>query len=479
MLQSTSPPSVCDLVIKQLPLARLPLVRKNTGMAPYTHRVISFLWAVALVVTFNSSYVWLPDIASFWPSYLALGSALVLLAYPTSLRLLQLSAALFIVSAVSTMPALPNHRVVLLFIAITILASTYRSTSLDDIGPKLRSTLRWLTVVVYLFAALAKFNWSYLDPSTSCASLFFTQSLALHGITLSPGEPFGASESVAAWWSSITEIMLLILLVPRRTRHLAVIVGVLFHILLATHYIKYFANFSAAMFILLASWLSEESCRGLVERYIEPHKKGFLLGAMISVAILSGAARNAISDPAFIVIRHLLFMIFACSLLVKMIQCARHASPCEPLDTPLIILIVAAVINGLCPYLGIKTRTGFSMYGNLRIEPTYSNHLFMPKSPDILGYMSDVATITSTTDPVLEGRMAGDSLQLPYISLCTSLAGMDESIAQDAAITYERGGITYQAARGTELPSDCPSWLARKLFFFSPIGEGAERVCVW
>jgi hypothetical protein len=149
-------------------------------------------------------------------------------------------------------------------------------------------------------------------------------------------------------------------------------------------------------------------------------------------------------------------------------------------SAPNVLLVALALLNGLCPYLGIKTRSGFSMYSNLRVEPGYSNHLFMPASGDPFGYLSDSVRIFSSTDPRFASLANAADEKMPYISLCTYMARMDEEPhALQSEIAYERNGQAFTARRGAQLPADCPNWLARKLLLFATVGEGAEKQCVW
>jgi hypothetical protein len=150
------------------------------------------------------------------------------------------------------------------------------------------------------------------------------------------------------------------------------------------------------------------------------------------------------------------------------------------LVAPNLLLIGVAVTSGLAPYVGFKTRSSFSMYSNLRIEPGYSNHIFMPPSMDVLGYLSDSVRVTESADSFLSTLVGSPTERLPYIALCEYLARpSNESQERAALISYERRGQQLVATQGGDLPGDCPSWIARKLLLFGTVGDGAERRCVW
>jgi hypothetical protein len=278
-------------------------------------------------------------------------------------------------------------------------------------------------------------------------------------------------------------VVLVALLLAQKTRAIGIIAGIGFHLLLATHYIKYFANFSAAMFLLLCSWLSEQQCKRLVTTYLDRRNGVFVLGALCFCAAMVAHASGLISSGTWVLVRYGIWLVFGLFVLVAVTQTTRVASGAEghsALGFPSCILIGLAILNGFSPYLGMKTRSGFSMYSNLRIEPLYSNHFFMPASADLFGYLSDTVRISSSTDQALSKLGARGSERLPYISLCTYLAKMDDSPkALQSEVVYERNGETLTAQRGQHLPDDCPPWIARKLLLYGPVGDGAERHCIW
>ena len=455
-------------------------------------RIFAAVWSIALLTTLNSG---LPSLLGWMyaAAFAATAISAILLLLRPSMSLLRLSAVAFLAMAGAQLPALPNHRTILLLIALTVLLSGpwrgARSGGAEDsqVSPRVAATLRWLTIVLYLFAALAKLNWTYLDPATSCAAVFLRESLALHGIGGTTVLP-AALEQGSIWWSLLGEVVLCVLLVPRKTRIVGIVLGVLFHLGLATDYLAFFANFSAAMLVLLLSWLPDDACRRVWERrtfvwrVLAPG-----IGCILAVLPFLAAA-GMISQSTWFPARYVLFMIFGIVLLESLMPLVfgekreAVAGSSEVAAAPLRLIVALAILNGLSPYLGVKTRSGFTMYSNLRIDQGYSNHLFMPASADLFGLLSDRVTITdSSNEQLLKGLKAPEQ-QLPYIALCAYLSGMDgtpTTHAPGSSVTYLRSGADFSAVRGEALPADCPPWLLRKLLFFGPVGAGSERDCRW
>ena len=64
--------------------------------------------------------------------------------------------------------------------------------------------------------------------------------------------------------------------------------------------------------------------------------------------------------------------------------------------TPLLV-----VLNGMCPYLGLKTDSSFAMFSNLRTEPGFANHLVMPHGPQPFGFQGDLVRLVVVARDVL------------------------------------------------------------------------------
>ncbi|HEV2819506.1 MAG TPA: hypothetical protein VGW11_03270, partial [Solirubrobacteraceae bacterium] len=68
------------------------------------------------------------------------------------------------------------------------------------------------------------------------------------------------------------------------------------------------------------------------------------------------------------------------------------------------------VLNGLSPYLGLKTESSFTMFSNLKTEGGYWNHAFIPEAVKVFPYQDQLVRVTDSNDPVLERRSGGQTL---------------------------------------------------------------------
>ena len=448
-------------------------------MVSYQARLFSFLWGVAVIFSLNSSSGWLFDIENFWSFHLAAIMAVSLLFRSESRVLFRLSILTFLILTFTIMPAIQNHRMVLAFAGVALFLGSGR----DEKWARAISDLRWLTIIVYFFAALAKCNTDYLRDDISCATIFLKQSLELNGFggVEIPSVMWGGS--ISGFWSLLVESILIVLLIPRKTRTFGVLFGFFFHFLLATNYIKYFTNFSSVMFLVLSSWLTEEQCKYLVSSFFDRFEKEFRIGVALIFIALILSATGLIAPILWIVFRYTIWLAFAipvCFVLCKVTIATRIMRNSSALPWPHLLFVILGLINGFSPYLGIRTLSTFSMYSNLRVEPDYTNHLFITKNGNLLPYIGDTIKITGSSDPYFSELVNSSTERLPYLELCSYLAEMDDRTkGKGYEVTFERKGNNHSAIRGGALPKDCPPWIARKLLRYGPIGDGAERRCAW
>lgn len=458
-------------------------------MCTHSSRLFVFLWSCALVFSGLGTYYTADNLSYIWPSLVGLIAGVALLALPDSLMALRFSAVGYLVSFAAQMPATPNHRWVLLYVALALVGKAFTEKTVEEVARTIRGSLQCLTIVVYGFATLAKLNTTYFDPAISCAALFSRQTFELYGLS----DIFGDQTALTtAWVSLLVEALIPILLLWPRARVTGVCLGILFHFVLSLHLVRYFGNFSAIMFVLLFSWLPDEGCKRIwagIERLRKPALRSWktALGLLPLLTITS-----LLPWSEYVIARHVLYLSFAVVLLLHTAR-AFQVGALPTRDTmvgelrprvgaPSLLVLAFAVLNSCAPYLGIKTRSALTMYSNLRIEPDYSNHLFMPASADPLGLLSDRVQITDTSNPLLRERLGDGSSRMTYTGFCAYLACQDDLCSPNdhsGVVSYTRANQPLTHKLGTPIPADCPPWIVRKLLFFGPVGPDAERLCIW
>jgi hypothetical protein len=119
-----------------------------------------------------------------------------------------------------------------------------------------------------------------------------------------------------------------------------------------------------------------------------------------------------------------------------------------------VVLVALVVLNGLTPYLELKTAYGWNMYSNLVTVDGESNHLLVRDTLPLRSGHQNLVAISASDDPGLQAYAEGGYL-LPWPSLRTYLAANPA-----VSLTYERGGEVVEVASAADsgLADPVPRW---------------------
>lgn len=240
--------------------------------------------------------------------------------------------------------------------------------------------------VVYLWAAFHKLNWDYLNPVTSCSNYIFDRLLGRIGVKENTMRASLPMLSIGF------EFLVGLSLIIYRTRKIAIVASLVFHLALVWSNFVNFASVPLVLFMLyvLRSAKEQESdyedkLKELMVLYIQLQFAAFAIGALklrvqgihlsyfLSAGIWTGVA--------FAFARGYL------SYEIQMFRPVFHKS-----FIPFIIFIC---FLGSQIYLGLGTSNSFSMFSNIRTEGYVQNHVLVPKELRIFGYQNDVYFVDS------------------------------------------------------------------------------------
>ncbi|MGH7856010.1 MAG: hypothetical protein ACREQY_01680 [Candidatus Binatia bacterium] len=458
----------------------------------------SFLWASAILFSLVSTPSWFVLLVSSFPSSLwfrevaACALALLVMLRPGSIPLLGALAIAQIVQSFAWLPEVANHRLITAFINVSLSIAIVGACRAERTARPSASALwegflpgaRWLLLIVYFFAFFAKLNGDFFDPHSSCAGQFYGK-IAYWLPLLPHGERILAA---VAWTTLVVEGALPLLLAIPRFRTWGVALGLAFHLALAFDLLQHLVNFSAMMAALLVLFLPDRPFAALSERWRalagESVGPGMLrIVACVAFLALVVVALRAVESDAFAIpyyaLRQVMFVALVGALLAYVVAFRDEttAAPALPLPRSLLqgVVLALAVVNGLSPYVGLKTRTAFNMYSNLRVEAEGSNHFLVPRSFDLLGILSDTVTVLRTNDAQLSSQAARYGSRITWFEF-TSYVNRNREIE----VWYDRGGTLHylNARTGGGMPP-APPWLLRRLLFFRPIGGRGARECLW
>ena len=459
------------------------------------------------------------------PVRLLISGLVFLAAIPVMLRpanrgFLALLAVLWLCELVLRMPRLPNHMLLAAFVNATILTGiawrmirpagglTDPRTACAALYRDLAPLLRLYLIILYFYAVLHKLNWDYMNPMASCGVQLYQDICAIF-----PFLPTGEWTHYPTLLGALAmEAIIPLLLIFRKTRTVGVIVGLFFHYSLALHYNLYIQSFSTMLLAFYALFLPTAFADQLVDwwtdrGYLAAWRRnrgrvrvaGVVFAVLVVVAYLGGAAsQGMLNKQGLIEILHtvvppvlrwgwFVLLIFEAYIFFSVLWRVRSwrlqpsaGAALWPMLVPATILLPILFLNGLSPYLGLKTGTSFAMFSNLRTEADVNNHLFVPHMR-IASYQDDMVKVLGSSLPIFQG-MADREEQLPMFELRTKIADArergEEGAGRDAFfVEIERGGVEERVTL-TDTPDhialQVPPWYERKFLHFRAVPYDGE-----
>lgn len=359
-------------------------------------------------------------------------------------RILLVLAGLVPATVFLEAPVLSNHWMLAGMISVALLVALLSSDSWNWFS----STARAMHVVFYAFAAFAKLNTDFFDPSVSCSVVFANQSLAAAGLPVVAG-----GSLVATMLPLVTagiELLIPVLLVRRKTRMAGVFVGLVFHGVLSFDLDQHIFDFTGALIPLFLLWLPDSLTARLGMSL--PRRLQVILGSLLAVLVIT-----TVMPPgrfALVLLTKAFFILWIPAVFALIVWVAsrwrpgvdRRYRPSSVLAWGLVGLVT---LNGLTPYLEVKSASSWNMYSNLSVVDGESNHLIVRSGIPASNAQRDPVEILATDDPGLAQYIDSGYL-LPRRNFLNYLADHP-----DAVVEYRQNGLT-RSARGFEIGVDLP-----------------------
>ena len=420
-------------------------------------------------------------------------AAIAVLVRPTSLVRLGALCAVQLLGAAIAFPYVTNHLLLMtavdgmILCALVVRFSAPRDASDDAragvvaaIAPPARAAL----VLVYAFGAFAKLNADFLDPDLSCAPALLGRIRGLLPALPMPGE------RTAIWATVGVEVALPLLLLGRRTWRAGIALGGALHLLLALAGLFEFAAVGLALYTLYLP--ADLALRVPLARTLPSTRRGgslVVIGVAATVCYalmhswrLEAVARVlpalAASSPSGRLAGLLWLPLGAGSLgaLVRLVQARpdAHASPRGgPAAAAAWAVTLLVALNGLAPYVGLKTEASYTMFSNLRTEGGLWNHLILPVDVRIFALQNDLVRPLDASDAWLRARArAGE--RLVFLGFHHYASRRPE-----LRVRYERAGEVREVERVALDPllSRPVPYLLRKLLWFKPVPSDGRNAC--
>lgn len=392
----------------------------STPFAGIQFKIFTVLWSIATL--FHMAYAGVFDMKLNY-SLLSL-AALYVIYRPGSvpgfiiLILLQLYDIFFL------MPGVNNHWLFTCFVNITMLAVLlhfllkHRLFHIDGGWwyQQFAPIVRIEVLILYFYAVFHKLNTDFFNPPVSCATeLLKYQNLPFVPLT---SEIFVAS----GYFTVIIETVIPLLLVFRKSRKAGILIGVIFHSVLAYSSYNGYFDFSSMMFALYFLFTGPDFAVYLKKRWEALRNVQFfnrfsvtrlLILVVVILAFIGLIHKLNYALPEFSDFNlYCYWLVYNLVFLYFIVQYCLLKSSSKPgiftLDNRIYrIFPVIVFLNGWSPYLGLKTENSYSMFSNLRTEGGVTNHYLIPASFQIFDYQKEYVELLASSDPFLQSAADG------------------------------------------------------------------------
>ncbi|WP_052700962.1 DCC1-like thiol-disulfide oxidoreductase family protein [Loktanella sp. S4079] len=409
-------------------------------------------------------------------------AALLLLMRPASPQRLFWLVVISSVSTVIQAPVQSNHTMlrtmVLVGYWLSFIYAAVRARPISEIFGNFVLSGRGALLVMYFYGIFHKINTGFLDPEVSCAVALWNEMLPpinqLQGQFVHYGAIYG---------TFVIEGILVIALLYKRTRHLGMIGGMAFHMLLT------FSNFSAYIsFTTLTISLHVLYLSGAQLDRINESSQMVWIARSVRRPTFIFTFVTLISVGAFYMLLRQYNVASLCLLPLVCVVCAlilihgrfRSEDRSDAFSYPAILIgcfvTLLYFVNGAMPYLGVKTAQSVAMFSNLRIEGGQSNHLIFSGADRPVPYVAQIATIDEAANDPSLNSMKERQIGFVYYDL---LSYLDKN--RDTVISFSVNGQKYEDVGYLELREEIETTLhsrfVRKWLHFRTVDVGAVQRC--
>lgn len=456
------------------------------------HNIFFCLWAITVIFHFARHR----DFADTLYNFLLTVAAIFLLKKPSSILILLIFLLLQLYESFTKMPGISNHWIFVTFVNLTILQALFyqviknkrfridKQELFETFAPIVRLEL----IILYFYVVFHKLNSAFFEPEVSCATQFL---ITLPDFLVPRSEALFA---LNAYVAIFIETLIPVLLCFRRTRNWGLMIGLIFHCIIAYPFSGYY-DFSAtifALYFLFASTYSSNHTYKLWQKLNSlnvfakiksqkfSYKNLFILGlgffaGLVLLFLISNHVRDFFRYLFWTAYSILFLYIFINSLkrngndltIPGRLFTVRHWS--------MLIIPLVVFLNGLSPYLGLKTENSFAMFSNLRTENGMSNHYILPASMQIADYQKDMVEIVRSSDPKLQ-KIADNNQLIVFFRFKNII-----SDRKPLMVEYIRNGERKifrreNASKDDELLQKTP-YILQKLFSFRLISKLEPQPC--
>ncbi|MEO0820815.1 MAG: thiol-disulfide oxidoreductase [Pseudomonadota bacterium] len=351
----------------------------------------------------------------------------------------------------------------------------------DEIFRTISGPGRYLLAIMYFYGIYHKINVDFLDADVSCAVVLYELLAVDIGL-----ENWWLGQQSAIYSTFIIEAIAMILLFSPRYKRIGMLVGIPFHIIIGWTGYAYYKDFSTIVLVMYAMFMPREAFtaafRDLSDRVGGPVIAAWLgrialAAVFVGYLLLAGAHRGGAelvpTHEEFVWLFTLYgFVFYAFAVAYTPWHPSQDEAPVVIRPAWLAIIPILFFLNGLSPYLGLKTEASIAMYSNLHTEDGQTNHLLHGQLPIAAGYQNDVVHPISSNAEWFDNTFIGGGLSLVRFEFDRIL-----SLHPDLVVTFRHEGVEKSSAEGWVNSYDNASFIERGFLTFKPIDYARPKVC--
>ena len=451
-------------------------------------RVFTRAWAIAALFDKAWYHHWVYSPTNF----ILLFASLILLVQPGSTLWLMVFCIAQILDYFSESSVMANHEIIMVFVDLALLAQAIRNALRGEwnhgeaslVLAKILPTLRWCVIAMYFWATIHKLNTDFMNPEFSCVSLIMHEVNHRPILFLFYDPPLWQVQA-GIHGTLVVETLIPMLLAVRRTRALGLLMAFFFHSFLSLGFRNGFYAFSVVILPILLCFVTPTWAARLestLSRWLWPTSNplqffGLAFGVALIATLTLYSKRIGVSRicPAWFTYNALIFAFLIqdiCSFGLQRLP-LRNSHAFRIDNLPQVVVTILFFLNGLSPYIGLKTENSYSMYSNLRTEGNRPNHLFIPGALSIFPEQNDLVEIIDSSVQELQ-TLAEANLVIPYFQLCSEL-----SDRPNAAIVFRHRGQLYDIPKVSDHRDKLPvvSLWKRRLFPYRALERDGPQGC--
>ena len=327
---------------------------------------------------------------------------------------------------------------------------------------------------MYFFGIYHKLNTDFFNPNVSCAVELSRPISSIIG-----QEDNTSLNLIPIYLTFLVETIAIVGLLFQRYRKLGLAVSIPFHIIIGFTGYAFYMDFSTIVLAMYSLNINDDSLERMKSFYDRSFRSywikktasllpiGLALAIFIYVTMIcQGICSNRGFMPIFA------FYSIPISFILMFSRNVKQEGWKKSKSGLLFLIPFAFFLNGLSPYLGLKTESSLSMYSNLYVEGRTTNHFLHGVFPGFWDYSDEVITVIDSRNQQL--REGESFVRYDFDRKLSNLKNVEVTVQSNLKKTPQKISTSNNNWKNTY---DETNWLMKKYLIFKPIDYTRPKIC--